>query len=370
MKKIIHVVGARPNFMKVAPIYRELINYKDKITQILVHTGQHYDKQMSDAFFEDLEMPYPDYFLKVGSGSHAQQTANIMLKFEEVLLNEKPDLVLVVGDVNSTLACSICSVKLNIPVTHVEAGLRSFDNEMPEEINRIITDSITKYAFVTEESGKQNLIKNGFPSNNIFFVGNTMIDSQIYALNKLEKSNILKKLNLKIKGYVLITVHRPSNVDDKIQLENIIRIFELISQEKSLVFPIHPRTKKNLINFGLWDRFNKINNMIITEPLGYIDFLSLMKNCDFVITDSGGIQEETTALSIDCITIRTTTERPITIDIGTNTRVNPNYDEMKEIVTQYLNGKRKQGRVPDLWDGKAANRIADIISNRIFFEND
>lgn len=364
MKKVISVVGARPNFMKVAPIHRAFESFKG-IEHIIVHTGQHYDKNMSDAFFQDLEMPHPKHFLSVGSGTHAQQTAKVMIEFEKIIELEKPDLVIVVGDVNSTVACSLTAVKLHIPVAHVEAGLRSGDREMPEEINRIITDSICNFAFVTEESGRVNLLKENYLEENIYFVGNTMIDSQHFALKKLTGNNILNKLGLFSKGYVLLTIHRPSNVDNKEQLSDLIDIFEQIAEKRTVVIPMHPRTNKNIENFGLTKKLKNIKNLVITEPLGYLDFLNLMKNCDFVMTDSGGIQEETTALGIDCITIRTTTERPSTIELGTNILVQPVKEEIKLIVNRYLNGERKQGSIPYLWDGNAAIRIADIISKRL-----
>jgi UDP-N-acetylglucosamine 2-epimerase (non-hydrolysing) len=364
MKKVISVVGARPNFMKVAPIHRAFESYAG-IEHIIVHTGQHYDKNMSDAFFQDLEMPHPKHFLSAGSGTHAQQTAKVMVEFEKVIEEEKPDMVIVVGDVNSTVACSLTSVKLHIPVAHVEAGLRSGDRDMPEEINRIVTDSICNLAFITEESGKVNLLKENYPEENIYFVGNTMIDSQHFALNKLQGNDVLKRLDLPSKGYVLSTVHRPSNVDDKEQMNDLIDVFALIAEKRKVVIPMHPRTRKNIENFGLSDKLESVNNIIITEPLGYLDFLNLMKNCDFVITDSGGIQEETTALNIDCITIRTTTERPSTIEIGTNILVQPEKQEIIIAVNKYLNGERKQGSIPYLWDGSAAKRIAEVISKKL-----
>lgn len=364
MKKVISVVGARPNFMKVAPIHRAFEKYPD-IEHFLVHTGQHYDKNMSDAFFQDLEMPHPRHFLSVGSGTHAQQTAKVMVEFEKVIEQEKPDLVIVVGDVNSTVACSLTAVKLHIPVVHVESGLRSGDRDMPEEINRIITDSICNIAFVTEESGQRNLLNENYPAENIHFVGNTMIDSQYFALQKLDGNNVLERLGLTQKEYVLSTVHRPSNVDNKQQLSDLIDILSMISKSKTVVIPMHPRTKKNIEHFELENKLNSIENLVITEPLGYLDFLNLMKNCDFVMTDSGGIQEETTALGVDCITIRTTTERPSTIEQGTNILVQPNKTEIEKAVTKYLNGVRKTGTVPELWDGKAAERITEIISKRL-----
>lgn len=364
MKKIISVVGARPNFMKVAPIHRAFEKYTN-IEHIIVHTGQHYDKNMSDTFFQDLEMPHPKHFLSVGSGTHAQQTAKVMVEFEKVIETEKPDLVIVVGDVNSTVACGLTAVKLHIPVAHVEAGLRSGDRDMPEEINRIVTDSICNFAFITEESGKVNLLKENYPEENIFFVGNTMIDSQHFALNKLQGNDVLNRLGVAPKNYVLSTIHRPTNVDDKEQMSDLIEVFELIAEKRKVVIPMHPRTKKNLQNFELLERMETISNIIITDPLGYLDFLNLMKNCDFVITDSGGIQEETTALSVDCLTIRTTTERPSTIDYGTNILVQPHKQEFIPAVNKYLNGERKEGSIPYLWDGNAAERIAEIISKKL-----
>jgi UDP-N-acetylglucosamine 2-epimerase (non-hydrolysing) len=361
MKKVISVVGARPNFMKVAPIHRAFENYKN-IEHFIVHTGQHYDKNMSDAFFQDLEMPHPKHFMNIRSGSHAEQTAKVMVEFEKVILEEKPDLVIVVGDVNSTVACSLTAVKLHIPVVHVESGLRSGDRKMPEEINRIVTDSICDYAFVTEKSGKENLIKENYPEDRIFFVGNTMIDSQYFALPKLNESSIIEDLKLNRKTYVLSTVHRPSNVDNKEQLSDLLDVFEKISQKRTVVIPMHPRTKNNLEKFDLQDKLDQLNNIVVTGPMGYLDFLNLMKNCDFVLTDSGGIQEETTALGVDCITIRTTTERPSTIEEGTNVLVYPNKEKIEEAVDKYLSGERKEGSVPYLWDGKAAERITEKIS--------
>jgi UDP-N-acetylglucosamine 2-epimerase (non-hydrolysing) len=292
-----------------------------------------------------------------------------MVEFEKVLIEEKPDLIIVVGDVNSTVACSLTAVKLLIPVVHVESGLRSGDRKMPEEINRIVTDSICNYAFVTEKSGKENLIKENYPEDKIFFVGNTMIDSQHFALPKLEQSDIIEKLGLYRKAYVLSTVHRPSNVDNKEQLSDLLDVFEQISQKRTVVIPMHPRTKNNLEKFGLQDKLDSIDNLVVTGPMGYLDFLNLMKNCDFVLTDSGGIQEETTALGIDCITIRTTTERPSTIEEGTNVLVYPEKEKIEVAVEKYLNGERKQGSVPYLWDGKAAKRITEII-NKILSETE
>lgn len=362
-KKIISVVGARPNFMKVAPLHRAFQKYNDSIEHLIVHTGQHYDFSMSDAFFKDLEMPQPSYFLGVGSGTHAEQTAKIMVEFEKVCKELKPDLVIVVGDVNSTIACSITAVKIGIKVAHIEAGLRSFDRTMPEEINRIVTDSICNYCFVTEQSGVDNLIKEGFNKNRIFFVGNTMIDSLIYDLDKAVNSDIRNKLDLIPKEYVLVTLHRPTNVDEPERLDEFLRIFKHLSQFRKIIFPVHPRTRKNLKYFSLEKKVEEISELVLLEPLGYIDFLSLMLDADFILTDSGGIQEESTYLKIPCLTLRTTTERPVTIELGTNILVQPDENIILNAINYIIDKPRKVGTVPELWDGKAAGRIAEIIAD-------
>jgi len=364
--KIISVVGARPNFMKVAPLHRAFSAYKDRVSHLIVHTGQHYDYSMSDAFFKDLEMPQPAYFLGAGSGTHAEQTARIILEFEKVLIKEKPDFVIVVGDVNSTIACSLTSVKLGIATAHVEGGLRSGDRTMPEEINRLATDAICDYCFVTEYDAEENLKKEGFPEDRIFFTGNTMIDSQHYAMAKAKESQILDDYGLNKKDYVLVTLHRPSNVDNKEQLAMLIDVFKYIGFHKKIVFPAHPRTTKNIKNFRLESAANDMKNLLIKEPVGYIDFLSLTMNSAFVITDSGGIQEETTALGIPCITLRTTTERPITCEIGTNELVMPDFDKIIRAIDKVLSGSHKKGDIPKYWDGRAAERIAKIIVEDIF----
>ncbi len=354
MKKVISVVGARPNYMKVAPIHRSFQKYKDRIKHLICHTGQHYDVNMSKIFFEELELPQPEFYLGVGSGSHAEQTAKIMIEFEKVLLNEKPDLVIVVGDVNSTIACSLVAVKLGIKVAHVEAGLRSFDRTMPEEINRLLTDQIADYLFVTEKSGLENLKNEGIADEKIFFVGNTMIDSLVYYLPKIEMSQILNELNLKEKEYVVITLHRPSNVDNP---ENLIKIFEQfrkIADKYKIVFPIHPRTKKTIQSTNF--HYNHINFLLI-DPVGYISFIKLVKNSIAVITDSGGIQEETTFLKIPCLTLRENTERPITVELGTNKLIGTKYDKIAEEFFNYLNSPKYDSNIPPLWDGKAAERI-------------
>jgi UDP-N-acetylglucosamine 2-epimerase (non-hydrolysing) len=364
MKKIISVVGARPNFMKVAPIDRALKHYQDIVRHIIVHTGQHYDVNMSDAFFHDLQLPKPDYFLGIGSGSHAEQTAKIMIEFEKICLAENPDLVIVVGDVNSTVACSLTAVKMGIKVAHVEGGLRSFDRSMPEEINRMATDAICDFCFVTEDSAIHNLKNIGFPEGNVFFTGNTMIDSQLFAFEEAKKSVKMSELGLQPKEYILVTLHRPSNVDDKDQLEMLLQVLTKLSEHRKVVFPVHPRTRKNIINFGMEEYLTNNKNFLFIEPLSYLDFLALMMKSDFVMTDSGGIQEETTVLNIPCLTLRTTTERPVTIELGTNILILPEADKIQQAIDNLLFSERKTGKIPPLWDGKAGERIARVIIDK------
>jgi len=361
MKRILSVVGARPNFMKVAPIHRAFAAYADTWRHEIVHTGQHYDASMSDAFFSDLDMPQPAYFLGVGSGSHATQSARIMEGFEQVCLDAKPDYVIVVGDVNSTVACSLTSVKLGIRTAHVEAGLRSFDRAMPEEINRLATDAIVDDLFVTEESGRQHLLHEGVSPERIFFVGNSMIDSLHYALPKALLSDVLERVGVAPKQYALVTLHRPSNVDDERQLRMLLDVLNAIAQSMDVVFPVHPRTRKN---FDLWSLKAEISPRIhLIDPVGYVDFLRLMQHSAFVLTDSGGIQEETTALGVPCVTARTTTERPVTVEIGTNVLVPPERDALINVCSEIVDrGLERPWRVPDLWDGHAAERIAAIIT--------
>jgi len=363
LKKIISVVGARPNFMKVAPLHRAFQKYTDRINHLICHTGQHYDEKMSKVFFDDLELPHPNFYLGVGSGSHAEQTAKVMIEFEKILLEEKPDLIIVVGDVNSTIACSLTAAKLYIKIAHVEAGLRSFDRYMPEEINRVLTDTISDLLFVTEKSGLDNLKHEGVESQKIFFTGNVMIDSLAHYLDKAKDSKIIDELGLTRNNYVLVTLHRPSNVDTKENLQALIRLLNKIADLRKLVFPIHPRTKSNMTKFGLIETLSK--NVILTEPIGYIDFLSLTSNAELIVTDSGGIQEESTFLGIQCITVRDNTERPITVDVGTNQLIGTNLIDVESAAFQVLNGNKKAGRIPELWDGKAAERICDIIAEKL-----
>jgi len=329
----------------------------------LVHAGQHYDYEMSKIFFEELEIPEPDYYLGAGSGSHAEQTAKVMIQFEKVCIREEPDVVIVVGDVNSTLACSVTAKKMNIEVAHVEAGLRSGDMTMPEEINRIVTDSIADYLFVTEKSGMDNLLKEGKPKEKIHFVGNVMIDNLLYQVNKLEGedgsrfgSNALKK---GLGRYAFLTLHRPSNVDNKEVLSGIAGALNEISQETPIIFPIHPRTRKMLDEFKI-----KLGKGVhILEPLGFRESLFLWKDAIMVMTDSGGLQEETTALGVPCITIRENTERPVTIEMGTNILAGNKKADILRCYREIIRNPKK-GKVPPLWDGRAAERIVDILVRR------
>lgn len=347
--------------MKVAPLHRAFLQFPD-IQSKIVHTGQHYDAQMSDIFFNQLELPKPDYFLGIGGGSHTQQTAKIMLAFEEVMLQENPDLVLVVGDVNSTIACTMVATKMHVPVVHIEAGLRSGDRQMPEEINRILTDSVSDFLFVTEQAGMVNLAKEGVADEKVFFVGNVMIDSLVHYLEKARRSTIMDDLDVTAGDFAVMTMHRPANVDNTEGLENILSIIENTAQHLKVVFPIHPRTRNNLKIFGLNERLTAIANLILTEPLGYLEFLQLMQNARLMITDSGGIQEETTYLQVPCLTFRDTTERPITVELGTNqllADLNPATVYQKTVAI--LEGTTKKGIIPSLWDGHTAERIAAIL---------
>ena len=371
MQKTIYLVaGARPNFMKIAPIIRAL-QKKNTLAYRIVHTGQHYDREMNDVFFEELGIPAPDIFMAAGGGSHSQQTAKIMLAFEEYCLNDRPDAVIVVGDVNSTLACSIVAKKLHIPVAHVEAGLRSGDLKMPEEINRLVTDSISDWFFVTEPSGVAHLKHEGKSENSIYFVGHVMVDNLLYQVNKLAQTKIVEEPEvIKFKQnqahtkqrYGVITLHRPSNVDDIEVFSRIGKALKEISTRLPLIFPTHPRTRENIKKFGI----ELGSNITLVGPQAYMPFLDLWKNAAVVLTDSGGLQEETTALGVPCLTIRENTERPITVDEGTNTLVGTDPERIIQEVDNILEGKGKQGCRPHLWDGHAAERIVDILEKKLF----
>jgi UDP-N-acetylglucosamine 2-epimerase (non-hydrolysing) len=360
IKKIVVVAGARPNFIKIAHLVRQLKRDKSFESR-LVHTGQHYDFEMSEVFFQELEIPKPDVFLGVGSGSHAEQTAKIISAFEKILLSDRPDLVIVAGDVNSTLACSLTAAKLNIKVAHIEAGLRSFDRTMPEEINRIVTDTLSSIHFVSEQSGLDNLRREGIDMKNVHLVGNTMIDPPSYKVKTIDRSKVLKKLDLKSRDYGVLTLHRPSNVDSPESLDAVFQILESVTKRLPLVYPIHPRTRASLKAHNMLERFSSLNGLMITEPLGYVDFIKLVKESRFALTDSGGIQEETTWLRVPCLTMRDTTERPSTITLGTNKLVGTDANEISRSVDQILKGKWKKGRIPKYWDGKTAERIVELL---------
>lgn len=362
--KIIVVAGARPNFMKIAPIM-ESFNNTPGIDAILVHTGQHYDEKMSDLFFRQLGIPQPDINLGIGSASHAVQTAEIMKAFEQVLIEHKPDAVLVVGDVNSTIGCGYVAVKMGIKLIHVEAGLRSHDKAMPEEVNRLLTDCISDYLFCTEKSGVENLKKEGVSDDKIFMVGNVMIDTLLKNLEKAKQSPIMKDLGLEPKTYATMTMHRPSNVDNYETFSGLLDAIEVIQNDVPIIFPIHPRTKKNAETLGLANRINTMKNLRLVEPLGYLEFLLLNANAVCVLTDSGGLQEETTVLGTPCITMRENTERPITCEVGTNQIVGVDTQAIINAWNRVKAGEFDNRKVPDKWDGKAAQRITEILLEKI-----
>jgi UDP-N-acetylglucosamine 2-epimerase (non-hydrolysing) len=363
MTKFIYLVaGARPNFMKIAPLIKEF--QKEKLKFKLIHTGQHYDHNMSEVFFDDLGIPEPDIYLNVGSGTHAVQTAKILIEFEKLLIKEVPLLVVVVGDVNSTLACALVAKKLHINVAHVEAGLRSFDLKMPEEVNRLLTDQISDFLFTTEKSAAVNLRNEGISADKVFFVGNLMIDTLITNLEKAKKLNLLDKYNLKKNEYALITLHRPSNVDTKENLEKMLNILNFLQEKIKVFFPIHPRTKKNLEKFDLEINIKDLN-IVLSNPIGYLEFLNLMTNARLILTDSGGIQEEASYLKIPILTAREGTERPITVDEGTNTIIGNDLAKTKKYIEEIISNKYKQGKNIEKWDGQAARRIVRIIKDNL-----
>ncbi len=361
MIKILLIVGARPNFMKVAPIYAEMKRRPAEFEPVIVHTGQHYG-EMSDSFFDDLGIPKPDINLGVGSASHAVQTAGIMTAFEPVVLSEKPDWVVVVGDVNSTIACALVCSKLGVKVAHVEAGLRSRDRSMPEEINRILTDAIADLLLTTSQDADENLLREGISVDTIRFVGNVMIDSLLEHLKVAERSKIREQLGVSEKEYAVLTLHRPSNVDSRETLKPIVEALIDISQQIPIVFPVHPRTRAKIDEFGLAEAI-KTSNIRLIEPLGYVDFMRLYSGSRLVLTDSGGLQEETTVLGIPCLTLRENTERPVTIELGSNILVGTDPEKIKQAAYELLNKENSSqpARIPPLWDGKAAGRICDEL---------
>jgi UDP-N-acetylglucosamine 2-epimerase (non-hydrolysing) len=367
--KTIHlIVGARPNFMKIAPLHRELSLYPGLFLPVLIHTGQHYDEKMSKLFFDDLQMPHPDKYLDVGSGTHGAQTARIIERYEEFLLaNPLPDLVLVAGDVNSTIACALVSKKLGLPVAHLEAGLRSYDERMPEEINRVLTDRISDILLIPSPDAEENLLKEGIPREKIFFVGNIMIDSLIEHRRQAALSDIKQRIGLpEDEPYVLITMHRPSNVDEQEGLAMLLSAFGEIGKQIRLVFPMHPRTRKNIETSHLGRQLQDIPNLMVTDPLGYLDFLKLEMEATLILTDSGGIQEESTYFGIPCLTLRENTERPITITEGTNRLVPLSAVAIVEAVQDSLKGNVKHGTVPKFWDGQTAPRVIEVLKSLWF----
>ena len=366
--KLINIVGARPNFMKIAPLMAAYGQYAS-IDPVLVHTGQHYDRRMSDLFFRQLEIPAPAVDLGVGSGSHAVQTAAIMKAFEPVVAEHKPDAVLVVGDVNSTIACGLVAVKLGIRLVHVEAGLRSFDRRMPEEINRVLTDAISDLLFCTEQSGADNLRREGVPGEKVFLVGNVMIDTLTRCRARADASPILEQLGLEAGRYAVLTLHRPSNVDDPEALAGILDILEKIqgsgADKWPIVFPAHPRTRKNLADFGLEPRIRQMPGLQLIDPVGYLEFLKLMSSARVVLTDSGGIQEETTILQVPCLTLRENTERPITVTAGSNRIVGADPERVVAAFREATADDAPKLPAPPLWDGHAAERVAKILAEKL-----
>lgn len=362
--RIINVVGARPNLMKIGPIMAEMHRFPD-MKPILVHTGQHYDANMSGVFFQELGIPKPDYNLGVGSGSQTWQTAQIMLALEPLFQELRPDLVLVVGDVNSTLAATLVASKLGIPLAHVEAGLRSFDRTMPEEVNRILTDSVSDYLFTTEPSANENLRAEGIPEHKIFFVGNVMIDTLLGQHERAKALDMQSRYGVQPNGYALLTLHRPGNVDVSEIFKGILDSIEFLQARLPILFPAHPRTLKRLKEFGLWERVQTMSNLKILEPLSYLQFLGLMTQARLMVTDSGGVQEETTILGVPCLTLRENTERPVTVTQGTNQILGTSPKRIISAIGQVLNSEVKVGSHPELWDGSAAKRIVSIVREEL-----
>jgi UDP-N-acetylglucosamine 2-epimerase (non-hydrolysing) len=360
-KKIMLVAGARPNFMKVAPPLQELRKWPEAFQPRLIHTGQHYDTEMSDVFFQDLDLPRPDRFLGVGSGSHAEQTARVMVAFEWVCLEERPALVVVVGDVNSTMACAITAKKLCIPVAHIEAGLRSRDWTMPEEVNRVVTDAISDLLFTPAREADANLLREGIPAERIHFVGNVMIDCLLAQLPKTESRDTLQRFGVEVGHYAILTLHRPSNVDVPEVLSGIVEVMLELSRELPIVWPIHPRSSKMLAQSGLLHSIDRSPGFKLTEPLGYLDMLTLNRWARMILTDSGGLQEEATVLGVPCATLRQNTERPVTVEAGANRLAGNQPAGMRAAIRSVLDGNGPDIRIPDLWDGQAAIRIVEVL---------
>lgn len=364
-KRLACVVGARPNFVKIGPVLRGLEKELPDVECSLIHTGQHYDREMSDLFFTELNLPVPDVHLKVGSGTHGQQTAKILQGFETWLLKTKPrpTATVVVGDVNSTVACALAAAKLNIPVIHVEAGLRSFDRRMPEEINRVVTDTLSSLLLASEPAGVENLRKEGQPDERIRLVGNVMIDVVRSNLQRARDLGYVEKLGMSAGKYGVVTLHRPANVDDPVALHALCGMLGRIASQLPIVFPVHPRTRARLEAAELWDGLRNTHGITLTEPLGYLEFLGLTSQSKIVITDSGGLQEETTALQIPCLTMRTHTDRPITVSEGTSTLVGRDFKLLEKLFHDVLEDRYKQGQCPELWDGQAGQRVAKVIGD-------
>lgn len=359
MKKVLTVVGTRPNFIKITQFHKEF--EKAGIEHKLLHTGQHYDVNLSDVFFQQLNIPAPDFHLGIKGGSPCYQIGSIIIELEKVLLEYKPDMLLVVGDVNSTAAASIVGNKLGIKTGHIESGLRSFDLTMPEENNRLITDSIADYYFITEPSGTKNLLAEGKSQEKLFYVGNTMIDTLVAFENQIDSATVLKEYQLIDNEFVLMTMHRPANVDGLTSLQKLHELLAYITKTKKVVWPIHPRTINRMEQLGIKGDFEALDGLIMSKPLDYFSFQKLISACQFIMTDSGGIQEESTYRQKACLTLRENTERPVTVEVGTNTLVSFNLEELLPLIDQINQGSYKQGKVPELWDGKATERILEAI---------
>lgn len=364
-RKVLIVVGTRPNFIKITQFERAFNRYPGEFEYRLLHTGQHYDEAMSKVFFEQLKLKAPDYYLGIESGHPALQVGEIIRELSKVLLEWRPDVMIVPGDVNSTLAAAIAGNKVGIPLAHLEAGLRSRDRSMPEEINRILTDEITDLFFITEQSGWDHLIADGKQEDQLFFVGNTMIDTLVAFDKEIQASPILETLGVQPQEFALMTMHRPANVDFEEQLHKLIHLIGFITERFPLVFPIHPRTTQRLKDFGLWEGFQQIPNLILSGPMDYLSFQKLIADCKFLVTDSGGIQEETTFRQVPCLTLRPNTERPSTLELGTNLLIDFDLEVLEKHITDILNGTFKKGQIPPLWDGSATDRIVEVLRELI-----